>query len=100
SMGGLQLRENDRILVLAPHPDDEVLGAAGVLREAVRPGLPTRVVFLTYGDSNEWSFLAYPQRPVNLPQSVLAMGTLPRQEGLAAAAILGGPAWTLALPGY
>src|SRR6185312_5025656 len=100
SMGGVQLREGDRILVLAPHPDDEVLGAAGVLRETVRRGLPTRVVFLTYGDSNEWSFLAYRKRPVFLPRSVLAMGTLRRQEGLAAAAVLGVPAGNLSFLGY
>lgn len=99
-MGALQLRESDRILVLAPHPDDEVLGTAGVLREAVRRGLPTRVVFLTYGDSNEWSFLAYRKRPVILPQAVLAMGTLRRQEALAAAAALGVPAGNLSFLGY
>jgi LmbE family N-acetylglucosaminyl deacetylase len=99
-MTALQLRASDRILVLAPHPDDEVLGAGGVLREAVRRGLPTRVVFLTYGDSNEWSFLVYRKRPVILPQSVLAMGTLRRQEALAAAAILGVPAGNLSFLGY
>src|SRR5436305_1509420 len=93
--GSMQLAEGDRILVLAPHPDDEVLGAGGVLREAVRRGLPTRVVFLTNGDSNEWSFLAYRKRPVILPRSVLAMGILRRQEGLAAAAVLGLPAGSL-----
>ncbi|HET7042023.1 MAG TPA: PIG-L family deacetylase, partial [Gemmatimonadales bacterium] len=54
--GPVALQESDRILVLVPHPDDEVLGAGGVLREAVRRGLPVRVVFLTNGDSNEWSF--------------------------------------------
>jgi LmbE family N-acetylglucosaminyl deacetylase len=98
--GTVQLQAGDRILVLAPHPDDEVLGAGGVLREAVRRGLPARVVFLTYGDSNEWSFLAYRKRPVILPQSVLAMGALRRQEGLAAAAILGVPAANLSFLGY
>src|SRR6266540_3581596 len=51
----LDLRDDDRILVLAPHPDDEVLGTGGVLREASRRRLPLRVVFLTSGDSNEWS---------------------------------------------
>jgi LmbE family N-acetylglucosaminyl deacetylase len=99
-MGTVQLRDSDRILVLAPHPDDEVLGAGGVLREAVRRGLPARVVFLTSGDSNEWSFLAYRKRPVILPQSVLAMGVLRRQEALAAAAILGVPAGNLSFLGY
>src|SRR5262245_44158967 len=61
------LGDGDRILVLAPHPDDEVLGAGGVLHEAVSRKLPVHVVFLTNGDSNEWSFLAYRKRPVFMP---------------------------------
>jgi LmbE family N-acetylglucosaminyl deacetylase len=99
-MTALRLTAADRVLVLAPHPDDEVLGAGGILREAVRRGLPTRVVFLTNGDSNEWSFLAWRKRPVILPQAVLAMGTLRRQEALAAAAALGVPAANVSFLGY
>ena len=41
----LALRPDDRILVLAPHPDDEVLGCAGVIQRALAMGLPVRVVF-------------------------------------------------------
>jgi LmbE family N-acetylglucosaminyl deacetylase len=96
----MPLAAGDRILVLAPHPDDEVLGAGGLLRKAVRRGLATRVVFLTNGDSNEWSFLAWRKRPVILPQAVLAMGALRRQEALAAAAVLGVPAGNLSFLGY
>ena len=33
-----------RLLVLAPHPDDEVLGAAGMIDAAVRCGTDVRVV--------------------------------------------------------
>ncbi|HSS76938.1 MAG TPA: PIG-L family deacetylase [Thermoanaerobaculia bacterium] len=99
-MTAIRLAAGDRVLVLAPHPDDEVLGAGGVLREAVRRGLPTRVVFLTNGDSNEWSFLAWRKRPVILPQAVMAMGTLRRKEALAAAAILGVPAANVSFLGY
>jgi LmbE family N-acetylglucosaminyl deacetylase len=98
--GTVQLSESDRILVLAPHPDDEVLGAGGVLREAVRRGLPVRVVFLTNGDSNEWSFLAYHKRPVVFPRAVLAMGSMRQREALTAAATLGVPARDLSFLGY
>ncbi|HEX4965250.1 MAG TPA: PIG-L family deacetylase [Thermoanaerobaculia bacterium] len=98
--GTIELGEGDRILVLAPHPDDEVLGAGGVLREAVRRGLPVRVVFLTSGDSNEWSFLAYRKRPVILPRAVLAMGTMRQHEALAATADLGVPAKDVSFLGY
>jgi len=96
----VSLEQADRILVLVPHPDDEVLGAGGVLREAVRRGLPVRVVFLTHGDSNEWSFLAYRKRPVLMPGGALAMGAIRQREALAAAAALGVPAADLTFLGY
>jgi len=39
-----------RLLVLAPHPDDEVLGAAGMIDAAVRRGADVRVVVATDGE--------------------------------------------------
>ena len=33
--GNVVITQEDRILVLAPHPDDEVLGAAGIIQQAV-----------------------------------------------------------------
>jgi LmbE family N-acetylglucosaminyl deacetylase len=39
-----------RVLVFAPHPDDEVLGAAGLIRRAVEGDGSVRVVFMTSGD--------------------------------------------------
>jgi LmbE family N-acetylglucosaminyl deacetylase len=51
----LTLNENDRILVLAPHPDDEVLATGGVVQQAVAKGIPVQVVFLTNGDNNEFT---------------------------------------------
>ena len=44
------LNADDRILVLAPHPDDEVLGAAGVIQQAKALGLPVKIVFFTYSN--------------------------------------------------
>jgi LmbE family N-acetylglucosaminyl deacetylase len=38
-----------RILVLAPHPDDEVVGCAVALRRAIAQGAAARVLFLTTG---------------------------------------------------
>ncbi|HEV8580392.1 MAG TPA: PIG-L family deacetylase [Thermoanaerobaculia bacterium] len=98
--GQFQLGDGDRILVLAPHPDDEVLGAGGVLREAVEQGIPVRVVFLTHGDSNEWSFLFYRKRPVVLPRAALTMGTIRQREAVVAAEALGVPAADLTFLGY
>ena len=37
------------VLVLAPHPDDEVFGCGGALAAHVAAGVPVRVVILTNG---------------------------------------------------
>lgn len=42
-----------RILVIAPHPDDEVLGCGGTLIRAVAKGYKVTVVFLTSGESDQ-----------------------------------------------
>ena len=39
------------LLVLAPHPDDEVFGCGAVLLEAVRGGCDIHVVVVTDGDA-------------------------------------------------
>lgn len=41
--------EGSPLLVLAPHPDDEVFGCGGVLAQAVASGADVRVVILTDG---------------------------------------------------
>jgi LmbE family N-acetylglucosaminyl deacetylase len=81
--------ESDRILVLAPHPDDESIACGGVIQRALAQGLPVRVVFLTYGDNNEESFAVYRKHPVVNPRAVRAMGEIRHGEALAAARTLG-----------
>ena len=61
-IGTVELSATDRVLVFAPHPDDEVLGAGGVIQQAVAMHLPIKIVFFTYGDSNQWSFFLYRKR--------------------------------------
>lgn len=89
SLPALNLSSRDRILILAPHPDDEVLGCGGVIQKAVELKLPLRVVFLTYGDNNEMSFFLYRKHPVFIPKAVQRMGEIRHGEALAAGQILG-----------
>ncbi len=42
-----------RLLVIAPHPDDEVLGCGGTIIKAVKNGLEVIIVYLTSGDSKQ-----------------------------------------------
>ncbi len=46
----LSVPEGTRLLVIAPHPDDEVLGAGGLMQRVHAGGGAVRVVYLTDGD--------------------------------------------------
>ena len=85
----ITLTPQDRILVLAPHPDDEVIACGGIIQHAQAMGLPIRIVFFTYGDNNQWSFAIYRKHPVLLPKAVQDMGVVRHDEALAAARIFG-----------
>jgi LmbE family N-acetylglucosaminyl deacetylase len=85
----LILDANDRILILAPHPDDEVLACGGIIQKAKAMGLPLQIVFYTYGDNNEWAFLVYRKRPVIMPKAVRGMGLIRHDEALKADNFLG-----------
>ncbi len=90
----------DRILVLAPHEDDETLGTGGILQEAVSKGAAVRIVYLTYGDHNELAFLLYRKRLWLSPDFNKRMGELRRQEAIAAMGRLGIPSSRLVFLGY
>jgi len=85
----VSLTAQDRILILAPHPDDETLACGGIIQQAVALGLPVRVAFLTYGDANEWSFALYRERPVLGSTAVEGMGLVRHGEAISATHTLG-----------
>ncbi|MDE2271264.1 MAG: PIG-L family deacetylase [Xanthomonadaceae bacterium] len=47
-------RPGARLMVLAPHPDDESLATGGLLQRALSLGVDTSVVFVTDGENNPW----------------------------------------------
>lgn len=44
-----------RVLVIAPHPDDEVIGCAGLMQRVKEAGGSLYVQYMTVGDTKEWS---------------------------------------------
>lgn len=90
----------ERVLVLAPHPDDEVIGTGGLIQLALANGADVRVVFLTMGDINIPSFLTYTGRPKLTPRQIIGMGEIRRQEAIAALRVLGLPADHVLFLGY
>ena len=47
---GATLSDSTRLMVFSPHPDDETLGAAGLIQRVLSTGGKVRVVFITSGD--------------------------------------------------
>ncbi len=90
----------DRILVVAPHPDDEALGAAGLIQRAAASGTDVRVVYLTHGDNNEVSSLFYFKKPIVTKTNLLRIGDLRESEGETAMQSLGVPDKKLIFLGY
>jgi LmbE family N-acetylglucosaminyl deacetylase len=85
----LNLQKEDRLLILAVHPDDETLATGGLIQQALAAGAEVRVVFVTDGDNNPWP-QRYIERRWRIDHTDRARwGQIRRQEALAALAILG-----------
>jgi LmbE family N-acetylglucosaminyl deacetylase len=90
-MSTLKISSGDRILILAPHPDDESLATGGLIQRAVKAGAKVRVLFATDGDNNPW-----PQRFLERKLQIsftdrARWGRRRRKEALAALELLGLP---------
>ncbi len=82
------LESHQRLLIVAPHPDDEVLGCGGLIAEAVQQGIPVRVVYLTAGDAFTGAATLL-SRSTPDSQDYLALGTQRIAEANAGAKALG-----------
>lgn len=84
-----EFKKNDRVLILAPHPDDETIGCAGIIQKAVKAGAQVEVVYLTNGDSNQLAFIVYEKRLTFRKAEFIHMGQVRRQEAINAMKLLG-----------
>ncbi len=78
-----------RVLVIAPHPDDETLATGGLLHFAVNCGWSIKVIFVTDGDNNPWPQRVVERRLFLGRHSRARLGAQRRREALAALAVLG-----------
>jgi LmbE family N-acetylglucosaminyl deacetylase len=79
-------KRSDRILIFAPHCDDETLGLSGYLQKATRAGAAVRVVFMTNGDGFRWSAERQLRRFRVSPKGFVQFGEERQTEALAALA--------------
>jgi len=79
------------LLVVAPHPDDEALCCAGVVRRVVAAGGHASIVWLTSGDGSELDLLLIERALRVHPEKMRDLANRRMREARAAAAILGVP---------
>lgn len=64
--------ESARCLIIAPHPDDEVLGCGGLLAGRAMDGKRTDILFLTDGEASHGGCCSTPAREVGVARRHLA----------------------------
>ncbi len=90
----------DKILVIAPHPDDEALGAGGVIQQALDRGASLKIVYLTSGELNEISSIFYQKRPLLIKSDFVKNGNIRKQEAVNAMTFMGLDPKDLVFLGY
>ena len=100
----IRIGRSTRLLVVAPHPDDEVLGAGGLMRRVAAAGGTVRVVWMTSGDGFpegvETAEGISPRVAHLTPRDYQSYGQLREQEARAALASLGIPQLSLTFLGF
>ena len=82
-------KARERVLILAPHPDDEAIACSGVIQQALKAGAKIRIVYLTNGDHNELAFIVYEKRITRRQGEFVHMGKVRQQEAVKAMKFLG-----------
>jgi N-acetyl-1-D-myo-inositol-2-amino-2-deoxy-alpha-D-glucopyranoside deacetylase len=85
----LSLTGYHRLLILAPHCDDETLGSAGLILAAERAGIQVKVVIATNGDGYLFATIQDFRKLYPRSADFIRMGEIRQQESLKALAILG-----------
>lgn len=97
---GLGLGKDDRVLVIAPHPDDETVAAGGLVHQLTAGGVTVAVVFLTYGDGWDWAAEVASGDQTPTDADYVALGRLRHLEALGAGAALGVPIGAITFVGF
>lgn len=81
----------ERILIVAPHPDDEVLALGGTIAQLVQEGHTVLIAFLTNGDANWAAKTLLTLNPLHRSMDYRALGYRRQKEAIRALSALGLP---------
>jgi LmbE family N-acetylglucosaminyl deacetylase len=96
----LEVQPHERLLVVAPHPDDETLGAGGLAQRVLERGGSVRVVLMTAGDGYVEAVVRATGQPRPRPAEYIAYGERRLGEARAALRELGKGRVRLELLGF
>ena len=82
-------KKGERVLIIAPHPDDESIGCGGIIQKALSAGARVKVLYLTNGDHNELAFIVYEKLITVRQGAFIYMGQVRRKEAVKAMTLLG-----------
>jgi LmbE family N-acetylglucosaminyl deacetylase len=81
---------SDKVLVVAPHPDDESLATGGLLQRIFAKKIPVRILFVTSGENNPWAQRYWERRWRIGADDRARWGRRRREEAINAIGTLGG----------
>lgn len=96
----LEVDPHERLLVVAPHPDDETIAAGGLMQQVLAEGGSARVVLLTAGDGYVEAVAQDSGDPRPKPVEFLAFGERRLGETRGALRLLGNGAIRLTVLGF
>lgn len=88
----LAVNTGEHLIVVAPHPDDETLGAGGLIQRVLERGGTVRVVLVTAGDGYVEAVVHETGKPRPRPTEYIAYGERRLREARLALRELGGAA--------
>jgi LmbE family N-acetylglucosaminyl deacetylase len=100
SAPSLPITSATSLLVVSPHPDDEVLCCAGAIQRVLRAGGRVGIVWLTSGDGSELDLLVVEKSLLLRPSKLRDLAVRRMHESRDAAGILGVPSERLFFLGY
>ncbi|MFI5395032.1 MAG: PIG-L deacetylase family protein [Candidatus Binatia bacterium] len=96
----LDVAAGERLLVVAPHPDDETLGAGGLIQRVLERGGTVRIVLVTAGDGYVEAVVHETGLPRPRPSQYIAYGERRLREARAAVRELGSDRMRLQVLGF
>jgi N-acetyl-1-D-myo-inositol-2-amino-2-deoxy-alpha-D-glucopyranoside deacetylase len=90
----------ERTLIIAPHPDDDVIAAGGLIQQVLSAGGKLSILYVTDGENNPWPQRALERRLILRDSDRKRWGSMRRAEALESLAVLGAPADTCRFLGF